>query len=330
MTVELDAQTREFLEIATTRGGPKLEEMPVSEARAALSEIMHACGVERVEVGQCRDVSIEGPGGALRLRTYRTERGTPGSSPALVFFHGGGWTLGSIEDYDSLTRWLCRHTGAAVVSVGYRLAPEHRFPAALDDCYAALLWIFANAAALDVDPDRIAVAGDSAGANLAAALCHLARDRRGPAISRQILLCPLLDLTAKLPFASRDEFGGGDYFISGASIQWTTELYLGDRSRASDPLASPILSPDFSDLPAALVVTAGYDPLRDEGEAYGASLREAGIAATCQRFETTIHGFMSFAGMLEVGRAGLDYVCGWIRSNVSGGGHDDSRPEGRT
>lgn len=316
MSERLDAQSRRFLELHAAEPGSRFEQADVAQARAALKQTIAACDIDRLEVGACKSMSIAAPGGTLQLRCYYPLATRNAAHPIALLLHGGGWALSDLDDYDNLARFLCRRSGALVVSVDYRLAPEHKFPAALDDCYAAFRWAAANAAQLGGDPQRLAVIGDSAGGNLAASICHIARDRDGPPIRCQALLYPLLALYAEPPFVSREKFGNGDYFISRASIQWTIDLYLETAAQARDPRASPILSKDFSRLPPALILTAGHDPLRDEGAAYAAKLRDAGGSVEHRCFESTLHGFLSFAGALDAGRAGLEYVGDWLRARL--------------
>ena len=239
-------------------------------------------------VARAEDVAIALPGRTLPARLYVPE-GAAGPVPLVVFYHGGGWVIGTLETHDATCRALARASGAAVLSVGYRLAPEHPYPAPVDDCYDALVWAAANAGALGCDPARLAVAGDSAGGNLAAAVAIMARDRNGPALCHQLLIYPVTDDDFSLP--SYAENGGGEYFLGSAMMRWFWSLYLGATTDA--PLARVGRTPDLSGLPSATVITAEYDPLRDEGVAYAARLEQAGVAVDAAVAPGMIHGFFS-------------------------------------
>lgn len=234
-----------------------------------------------------RDFEIAGPSIDLRARLYQPARRDKQNSPLLIFFHGGGWFLGSIDTHDSICRMLAATARCVVLSVDYRLAPEHHFPAAVHDAYAALRWATENAVRMGADPHKIAVGGDSAGGNIAAGLTLLARERRGPYIAQQFLLYPATDLAGL--HQSRQLFGKGyvledmDFYISN---------YLGPDGDPRHYLASPLLASDLSGLPPAYVLTAGYDPLRDEGQAYARRLLAAGVRVRHECAANMIHGFI--------------------------------------
>lgn len=239
-------------------------------------------------VAEVRDLAIELEGRTLPARFYRPD-GSAALAPLVVFYHGGGWVIGTLDTHDATCRALARASGAAVLSVGYRLAPEHPYPAPVEDCYAALEWAAANAADLGCDPARLAVAGDSAGGNLSAAVSIMARDRAGPALRHQLLIYPVTDDDYSLP--SYAENGGGDYFLSTDSMNWFWGHYvIGDEEA---PLARVGRTPDLSALPPATVIAAEFDPLRDEGMAYAARLADAGIAVDAAVAPGMIHGFFS-------------------------------------
>ena len=239
-------------------------------------------------VARVEDLALDLPGRTLPARLY-----VPGDAanpaPLVVSYHGGGWVIGTLETHDATCRALARASGAAVLSVGYRLAPEHPYPAPVDDCYDALVWAAAHADELGCDPRRLAVAGDSAGGNLSAAVSIMARDRGGPALRHQLLIYPVTDDDFSLP--SYAENGGGDFFLSNAMMRWFWDRYLGDVADA--PLARVGRTPDLSGLPSATVITAEFDPLRDEGMAYAARLEQAGIAVDAAVAPGMIHGFFS-------------------------------------
>lgn len=239
-------------------------------------------------VARVEDLAIALPGRTLPARLYVPE-GAASPAPLVVFYHGGGWVIGTLETHDATCRALARASGAAVLSVGYRLAPEHPYPAPVEDCYDALVWAAANAADLGCDPARLAVAGDSAGGNLSAAVTIMARDRGGPVLRHQLLIYPVIDDDFSLP--SYAENGGGEYFLGNAMMRWFWDLYVGDAAEA--PLARVGRTTDLSGLPPATVITAQFDPLRDEGMAYAARLKQAGVAVDAAIAPGMIHGFFS-------------------------------------
>lgn len=284
-------------------GTPPLYTRSLAEARAAdLADLRAAAGTPE-PVHTVEEFTVDGPDGPLTVRHYRPEpavrRAAPG--PALLYLYGGGWVLGSLDTGDPVCRALANATGAAVLAVGYRHAPEHRFPAAVHDCYAALDWIARNAARLDVDPARIAVGGDSAGGNLAAALTLLARERGGPAILHQLLVYPNTEY--RLPASPADPDDEDPALFNRHSAAWYWSHYLATPADAHHPLASPLRAPDHRGLPPATVITAEYDPLRDEGEDYARALSAAGVPVELRRWPGMPHGFFAMPGLLDDGRA---------------------------
>lgn len=247
------------------------------------------------------DRTMDGPGGTIRLRVYRPTG--EGPVPIVTFFHGGGWVIGDIDTHDGSCRILSRRTGAVVVSVDYRLAPEHRFPAALDDCEAAVAWVAAHAGELGADPRRLGVAGDSAGGNLAAAVTQRARRRGGPAIAAQALVYPAVDFTTVRPSLVAN---GEGYLLTAGAIAWFAAQYLGDHDPA-DPEASPLLA-DLAGLPPAVVATAEFDPLRDEGRAYAEALGRAGVPVRRLDFPGLVHGFMGLGALSPASARATDEV----------------------
>ncbi|MGF6554581.1 acetyl esterase [Pseudomonas sp. S30_BP2TU TE3576] len=245
-------------------------------------------------MSEVRDLRVAGADGELDARLYRPSQES--NLPLLVFFHGGGFVMGNLDTHDNLCRSLARQTEAVVISVAYRLAPEHPFPAAPLDCYAATCWLVEQAAELGVDGRRLAVAGDSAGGNLALAVSQLAVQRKGPKISYQCLFYPVTD--AGCDSQSFEDFAES-YLLSAGMMRWFWQQYLQDVGQADDPLASPLRAESLAGLPPTTLITAGFDPLRDEGEALAECLREAGVPVRLQRCEGMIHGFISMAPFVE-------------------------------
>lgn len=309
----LDPETLALLKAGESGDSPPIENMTVAESRAAYESLFISLAPPRLEVSQVIEDRLPESCGARPYRLYLPPR-TASPSPALLFLHGGGWSMGSPASYDHLTRWLCQAAQIAVLSLDYRLAPEHRFPCALEDAAHAIRWLGANAALLSIDASRIAIGGDSSGGALAAATTHRMRNDPNLRIVAQVLMYPVLTLEENAPYRSRAELGAGGYFLTNNGIERAAERYLASRELARDPRASPILEADLSGLPPTLVVTGGFDPLRDECMHYVERLTQAGSPAQLRCFDSTIHGFLSFAGALSVGREGLDYVSAWLRS----------------
>ena len=264
------------------------------ELRARMHELVVSAGGDKEPVHAVEDRTIPGPAGEIPVRVYRPSAAT--GLPVLVYLHGGGWVICDLETHDPTCRAISNGADCVVVSVDYRLAPEHKFPAAADDAYAATAWVAQHAQELGADASRVAIGGDSAGGNLTAAVALMARERAGPPLAFQVLIYPVLDLASES--ASRKENGEG-YFLTAAGMTWYEEQYLRDDADRKNVLASPLLAGDLAGLPPALVVTAEYDPLRDEGEAYGRRLTEAGVPATVSRYDGMFHGFLAFAGALD-------------------------------
>ncbi len=274
-------------------GTPPLYTRTLAEARAADLADIQAGSADPEPVHQVSDRECAGSGGPIRLRLYRPDR--PGPLPVLVYFFGGGWTLGQIETCDAICRTLTNRVGCLTVAVGYRLAPEHKFPAAVTDCYEAVCWLAQQAGELELDPGRIAVGGDSAGGNLAAAVTLLVRDRGGPPLAGQLLVYPNTLYGAQTPSMQFDD----ESLFNRRSVAWYWQHYLDSPDDGRNPLASPLLAPDLSGLPPALVITAECDPLRDEGEQYAGRLAEAGVPVEQHRYEGVMHGFFTMSGVLD-------------------------------
>jgi len=296
----LDPQARALIDQIAALGLPTVQDQTPAAAREGMQLRRAALGpgepVERVE-----DRTIDGPGGSIPLRIYTPSR--DGSLPVVVYFHGGGWVIGDIESHDRTCRALANRSGCVVVSVDYRLAPEHKFPAAAEDAYAATVWVAEHAGALDADGGRLAVAGDSAGGNLAAVVSLLARERGGPRIAFQLLIYPVTDFN--LDTVSYLENGVG-YSLTRDGMLWFWRHYLNDEAEGRHYMASPLQAESLTGLPPAHVITAEFDPLRDEGEAYAGRLQAAGVPVVCSRYDGMIHGFFSNPQVLDKAVLAID------------------------
>ena len=305
----LDAQVEVLLKDLAALGAPPIYQLSVAEARAmADSEPMLALGGARIEVGSVQDAKIPVDGAEIEARIYTPEGS--GSHPVVVFFHGGGWVICSLDTHDNLARAICRDADAIVVSVAYRMAPEHRFPTAAHDCFAATRWVAGNAASFGGDSSRLAVCGDSAGGNLSAVVSQMARDAGGPALKFAALIYPAVDMTAEGGSMVENATG---YFLEREAMEWYMNHYVSPRER-SHPMASPLLNSDLSGLPPCFIATCEYDPLRDEGEAYGAALRASGVEVESKRYDGLIHAAANMTGVLDGGRALVADVAARLRA----------------
>lgn len=301
----LDPQARALLDLMIARGVPPTHTLPVAEARRFYLERRGVTQPEPPPVGRVRALQADGPQGPIALRLFEPP-GEGGARPLLVYFHGGGWTIGDLDTHDALCRQLCLAGDVAVLSVDYRLAPEHRFPAAFDDALAATRWARREAAALGLDGTRLAIGGDSAGGNLAAAVAIALRDAGDPPPALQLLIYPATDMRAVAPSHTVNAQG---YLLTADSIAWFRSHYIADAADWSDWRASPLLAPDLSRLPPALVLTAGFDPLRDEGRQYADALSAAGTPAQYVCFERQIHGFITMGRVIDEANLAVE-VCG--------------------
>lgn len=303
----LATEARELLDRLGEFGFSGFEGMSVEEARE-LTNLSSGLGTPE-EVAGVEDLTISGPAGDIPARLYRPS--TDPSLPIVVYFHGGGFVLGGIESHDGLTRSLANAAGALVLSIDYRLAPEHPFPAAPDDCYAATAWAAEHAVDLGGDGARVAVAGDSAGGNLSTVVALMARDRGGPELRAQVLIYPV---TAHVTDDASMVDNAEGYLLSRDEVRWFEELYVRGRDDLADPYCSPIRAESLEGLPPAIVVTAEHDPLRDQGDAYAHRLAEAGVPTTHLPFEGMFHGFLNFAPFLEPGRDAVARVSEFLRA----------------
>ncbi len=301
----LDPQIAGLLELLAAAGSPMHEGTP-EQARAAFRTL--AVGARPAEsvvpVGSVADVVLPGPAGDLAGRVYRPE--VTGPAPTVVLFHGGGWVIGDLDTHDNMARSICRDCEAVVLSVDYRLAPEAPFPAAVEDALAATRWAGDHLAELG-GSDVLAVAGDSAGGNLAAVVAQQLDGSDGPAIAAQLLVYPATDVLGD--YASRIDNGEG-YFLDLPTMAWFMEHYAADAAHHDDPRLSPMRASSLAGLPPAVVVTAEFDPLRDEGEAYAAALSSADVRVEVRRFDGMIHGFFDMGPHSTAAQAAVDETCG--------------------
>jgi acetyl esterase len=291
---------------------PDVLTMTAPEARAHLKRMFGSLAIEPEAVARVENRFIPGPDSPVPVRMYWPHGSPAKPLPALIYFHGGGFVICDLDSHDPTCRAITNSVGCVVVSVDYRLAPEHKFPAATEDAYAATLWVAANAAALDIDPERIAVGGDSAGGNLTASVALMARDRGGPKLVFQLMVYPVTDLTAMDNESYREN--GHHYFLTTEKMDWYRRQYLTDLVDASNPYASPLHAGDLSGLPPALVITAEFDPLRDEGEDYAARLAQSGVAATTTRYDGVFHGFFALGMVLDAAKQANEEAYAALRA----------------
>ena len=300
----LNAQAQKLADAMAALNLKPVEESTPEEARESMRARTAGLGPVE-EVARVADYGVPVAGGEIGVRVYGPAGA--GARPAVVFYHGGGWVIGDLYTHDGICRSLTNAAGCVVASVDYRLAPEFKYPVAAEDSYAALRWVVENAAALGIDPRRVAVAGDSAGGNLATVVSLMARDRGGPPLAYQVLIYPVTDHRFDTPSYEENATG---YVLTAAGMRWFWRQYLAREEQGGEPHASPLRAPSLAGLPPALVLTAECDPLRDEGEAYGARLRDAGVPVTVTRYPGIFHGFFRMTRLLDQSRAALDEVAG--------------------
>lgn len=299
----LDPQVKAFLDQAAASGAPGFDQMTVQQAREAIRGLF-ATNTPPQPVKKVEDRVVNVGGVKLPIRIYTPDGNGP--LPILVFFHGGGWVVGDLESHDAPCRALANGAGCIVVAVDYRLAPEHKFPAAADDCYGATKWVVLNAASFGGDPKRIAVGGDSAGGNLAAAVAQMATDRGAPTIKYQLLIYPVTNHA--FDTASHKNNAEG-YLLTRASMEWFWNHYLSNPNDGENPYASPLRGQRLSNLPPAWVMTAEFDPLRDEGEAYAKKMKDAGVSVEYTDYKGMIHGFFSLGHVFDQGKKAVADAC---------------------
>ena len=304
----LDPQVKGFLEqmAEASLGAPTISSFSPSEYRAISNRNM-GTGSKPEEVSRIQEVQIPVEDGEIMARIYTPEGNGP--YPVFLFFHGGGWVIGSVDTHDGMARMIANASGAIVVSVDYRLAPEHKFPVATEDCYHALLWVEKHIEEHGGMRDCLIVGGDSAGGNLAAVVTLMAKERSGPKMAGQVLIYPDTSFTVSTPSMKENAEG---YFLTKDMMNWFAYQYLRDEDRTS-PYASPLSAGDLSALPKALVLTAEYDPLRDEGRMYADALAAAGVSVQYKEYKGMIHGFVSMADALDQGKEAIRHIGAAIK-----------------
>lgn len=310
----LHPQARTLLDLIARSGIPPTHQLTPAQARHYYRERRALTQPAPPALPVVRDLQADGPAGPIPVRLYRPSADR--TLPVLVYYHGGGWVIGDLDSHDVLCRQLALAADCAVVAVDYRMGPEHRFPAAVDDCVAATRWVRDSAAALGVEASRLAVGGDSAGGNLAAVVALIARDAGDLPIAFQLLIYPATDQRRIAPSHTTNAQG---YLLTADAMRWYHDHYIDDPKHDLDWRASPLLAPDLSRLPPALVLVAGYDPLRDEGVAYAQKLTEAGSRATLVSFERQIHGFVPMGRAIDEANEAVALCAQALRRGLAAG-----------
>ncbi len=309
----LDPQTKVYLDQMAALNMPPLSALPLQVVRQGVAAQVASAPASE-PVAKVENRTIPGPAGEIPVRIYTPEGSGP--FPVLVFFHGGGWVICNLDTHDGSCRSLANGAGCIVVSVDYRLAPEHKFPAAPEDCYAATLWVAEHAAELNGDASRLAIGGDSAGGNLTAVVAQMARDQGGPPLVFQLMIYPATDFTSQAPSKTENAEG---YFLTLDDMGWFENHYLNSEADRLNPLASPLLAADLSNLPPALILTAEYDPLRDEGEQYGQRLQAADVPVIVRRYHGLIHGFFGMALIVDEAKRAVEETSQTLREAFARG-----------
>jgi acetyl esterase len=291
---------------------PPMVSLPIATTRST-DATRYKVGVPPDAVARVRDYLIPGPRGDIRLRVYEPvgPAAQAAGLPVTLYFHGGGWVVCNLDSHDDICRQICHRAHTLVVSVDYRLAPEHKFPAAPDDCYATTCWVAKNAGLFGGDATCLVVAGDSAGGNLAAVVAQRARDESGPALKAQMLLYPVTDHVSVMRKSYEERATG--FGLTREAMQWFWGHYLAKPEDGAHPHASPLRAKSLAGLPPAYVVIAEYDPLRDEGEAYAQALGQAGVPVQSIRYPDLNHGFLFWVGLVDSATVAMDAACAWLR-----------------
>ena len=307
----LDPQAQKLVDALAALNLPPIENCTPDEARESMRSRTAALGPFE-DVAAVADHRVPVEGGEITVRVYSPAG--KGPHPVLVFYHGGGWVIGDLYTHDGICRSLVNAAGCAVASVDYRLAPEWKYPVAAEDSFAALRWVVANAGRLGIDPRRVAVGGDSAGGNLSAAVALMARERGGPALVEQVLIYPVTDYSFDTPSYRENATG---YVLTLDAMRWFWRHYLQREEQGKEAYASPLQARNLAGLPPALVITAECDPLRDEGEAFAARLRDAGVPVTMTRYSGMFHGFIRMTRLMDKSKAALDEIAGSLKKAFS-------------
>ncbi|GAC1632102.1 MAG: alpha/beta hydrolase [Nevskia sp.] len=308
----LHPQIQGLLQNLAAAGAPAFSANPPAVTRQVFAGLVASLPPSTAVIASVADRNLPGPAGPIPVRVY-TPAGA-GPHPLLMYFHGGGYVFGDLETHDASCRDLCAGAGTVVVAVDYRLAPEHKFPAASDDCYAATCWVGAHAAEIGGDASRLAVAGDSAGGNLATITALRIRDEGGPKLAAQLLLYPVVDDYRRGQPSMADNAEG--YLLTRADIEYMYGHYFSKATDADHPHFAALQVKSLQGLPPALVITAEFDPLRDEGEAYAKKLAADGVDVVQTRYYGAIHGFFSFAAVLDQGRQATTQAANWLRQHL--------------
>jgi acetyl esterase len=313
MPVTLDPDAAAVYKAFLEAGRPAYETVSPAEAREFYLQARFVSNPEPPELASIEPLAIPSPAGPIPARVYTPVklRNANGLAPCLVFFHGGGWVIGNLDSHDVACRKLADEGQLIVISIDYRLAPEHKFPAAVNDVVAATKWIAGNAKQLGIDASRLVIGGDSAGGNLAAVVAISARDGSGPAIAGQVLIYPAVDFAMKHPSHREPETS---ILLTHSAIKWFTGLYLNGPADGDDWRASPARATTLAGLPPAYVLTAGADPLRDEGDEYAKRLKEAGVAVTYRHFPGQFHGFFTMGRLLPQANVAASEIGAWLRA----------------
>jgi acetyl esterase len=312
---ELEPELQLLLRLTELAGEPELDTLTVQGARDRITHDAATFAGPTVEVARASELTVDGADGPLRARLY-VPFAAPATGPLLVYYHGGGFVVGDLDSHDNLCRFLARQAGVSVLSVDYRLAPEHPFPAPIDDALAAFRFAVEHAGELGADPARIAVGGDSAGGNLAAGVARLTAAGGEPAPAFQLLFYPWVDLSQER--RSQELFAEG-FYLTRADLRWYRGHYLTDLSQATDPRCSPLVASELGAGPPAYVATAGFDPLRDEGEEYAGRLRDAGATVALRRHSGLIHGFANTVAIGHAAREAVLEAAGALRMALAAG-----------
>lgn len=311
----LDPLLEAFLGQLAANPAPKAWEIPIEQARAAFDALFQLAGPKDVPIGRIENLTMPGPGGEIALRNYTPVAAGSDALPTLIFFHGGGFVLGDLDSHDGLCRILANESGARVIAVNYRCAPEHKYPAAVEDAIAALNWIEANASKLGVDANSLAVGGESAGGALAAIVAQTAKEKGKPKLSFQLLMFPVTQIGSET--VSLREFAEG-YLLERAVLEWFYDCYLPPDADKSDPRISPLNAKDLAGLPPAYVMLGGYDPLHDEGMEYAEKLRAAGVAVTVADYPDMVHVFIYFDSILPQAREAMIAAANALKAAFGG------------